>query len=263
MTSRKQNTDNLHGLEHNAPAVEYLDTTAAYDRWAEVYDTDGNFLQALDSMEMKTLLPQLLSFLPINHSPRIVDLGCGTGRNTSALLRIPDSTVIGLDASSKMLNVARKRLEEVQNSTTISQLRLEVYDLLKQSSPPNIAHESDAIISTLVLEHVPLEPFFFAVSRMLKQNGVLLLTNMHFDMGVISQAGFIDPRTKVKIRPQSYAHEIKAVTREAKKHGFELLGSVTEKTISADLAAQLGPRAKKWIGVTVWFGVMLRKTVPV
>ena len=59
-----------------------------YNRWANVYDTDGNILQAID----ETLLPALLSLAHNSLSTStsqpiiIIELGCGTGRNTVKLL---------------------------------------------------------------------------------------------------------------------------------------------------------------------------------
>ncbi|KAL8954234.1 MAG: hypothetical protein Q9183_007251, partial [Haloplaca sp. 2 TL-2023] len=53
-----------------------------YNQWASTYDTDGNFLQALDSMMMQHLLQDFKATLPPLSKQRLIDLGCGTGRNT-------------------------------------------------------------------------------------------------------------------------------------------------------------------------------------
>lgn len=236
--------------ETDPPAVRYLDTTAAYDLWAEVYDTDGNFLQALDSIEMKLMLPNLLAHISAPQPWTLVDLGCGTGRNTAALLAVPDARVVGLDASPNMLQIARSRLES-------ERLILEVFDLL--TSPPPVL-QADAVISTLVLEHVPIAIFFQAAAAVLRVGGKLLVTNMHAQMGGISQAGFVDPKTGDKIRPKSYAHQLGDVVAGAKECGLEVIGEPLERSIDAAMSEKLGPRAKKWIGVTVWFGVMFSKS---
>lgn len=244
------------------PAVRYLSTAQAYDLWAAVYDTDGNFLQALDTIEMKTLMPRLLALLENDalRFPRpwkLVDLGCGTGRNTAALLEVEAaSSIIGLDVSPGMLEVARSRLQRFGAQEKLS---LEVFDMLQAASPPESAVGADAVVSTLVLEHIPADVFFGLVAMILKPGGILLLTNMHSEMGGISQAGFIDPTTGDKIRPTSYAHTVEEVEVEALKNGLELLEKIEERAIDTSMVPLLGERSQKWIGVTVWFGGILRK----
>ena len=242
--------------------VRFLDPTTAYDLWSEVYDTDGNFLQALDTIEMQTLLPKMLS--QMYSSRKIVDLGCGTGRNTTRLLDLPNFTVIGLDASPKMLDMAKSRIDEyMAHASTASDapqgVRLELYDFLRSDCIPSCAVNADALISTLVLEHVPLSIFFEKTSEMLKPNGLALITNMHSDMAAIGQAGFVDPKTGEKVQTQSFAYHVDDVVGEAQKQGFEAVGEIRERAVDEKMSEVLGVRARKWIGVTVWFGVCFRK----
>ncbi|KEF51332.1 uncharacterized protein A1O9_12682 [Exophiala aquamarina CBS 119918] len=241
------------------PSIRYLQTAEAYDLWANVYDTDGNFLQALDTLQMKSLLPRMLALLESIQAPqpwKLVDLGCGTGRNTAALLEVGDCEVVGLDVSSGMLEVARRRLKD---GLAYGRLQLQVLDLIEQSVPPHLKQWADAIVSTLVIEHIPADLFFRQISDMLKPGGLILLTNMHSEMGRTSQAGFVDPRTGEKIRPASYAHTIQDVKAEAAKHGLEVIEKIQEVRVEPNMVSQLGERSVKWIGVKVWFGGILRK----
>ncbi|KAK0514424.1 hypothetical protein JMJ35_003041 [Cladonia borealis] len=244
--------------------TRYLDPTAAYDLWSAVYDTDGNILQALDTIEMRSLLPDLLSRLPHHQAWKIVDLGCGTGRNSVQLLEVPEATIICLDASPKMLEIAIKRLAERMTaldcaSTKAKAFQAIVYDMLSSSPLPPSALDADALISTLVLEHIPLVEFFRTLSQILKPGGFALVTNMHSEMGAISQAGFVDPETGEKVRPKSYGHRLEDVIAEAERQEFQVVGAVDERVMDEEMAERLGERAKKWIGVTVWFGVCFRK----
>ena len=244
--------------------TRYLDPTAAYDLWSAVYDTDGNILQALDTIEMRSLLPDLLSRLPHHQARKIVDLGCGTGRNSMQLLDVPEATVICLDASPKMLEIARRRLDERMTalddaSTKAKAFQTIVYDMISSDPLPRSALEADALISTLVLEHIPLFEFFQTLSQILKPDGFALVTNMHSEMGAISQAGFLDPETGEKVRPKSYSHRLEEVIAEAARQDFQVVGNVDERVMEQKMAEMLGERAKKWIGVTVWFGVCFKK----
>jgi SAM-dependent methyltransferase len=243
----------------DSSSVRYLPTTSAYDLWASVYDTDGNFLQALDTIEMRRLLRLLVSEINAPTPWKIVDLGCGTGRNTSLLLTLPDTEVVALDASEGMLDVARRRLADLRSGEG-REVKFGTFDLINDE-PPALALQADAIVSTLVLEHIPADVYFSQVAKILKPGGVLLLTNMHSEMGSISQAGFVDPKTGEKVRPTSYAHTVEEVRLAAEKHGLEAVGNVAERAVDASMVEQLGERSRKWIGVTCWFGGLWRKKI--
>lgn len=246
------------------PPIRFMDPTTAYNLWSEVYDTDGNFLQALDTIEMQNLLPKTLSQISSPPPWKIVDLGCGTGRNTTQFLDIPGSSIVGLDASPKMLEIARSKVDghmaQISRASEAARgARLEFYNLLDSYHIPSCALNADALISTLVLEHVPLSIFFEKVSEILKPNGLALVTNMHSEMGAISQAGFVDPNTGEKVQTQSFVHYLDDVVAEAQKQGFEVVGEIQERAVDVEMSRVLGVRSRKWVGVTVWFGVCFRK----
>jgi SAM-dependent methyltransferase len=248
--------------------VTYLSTLEAYDKWASVYDTDGNVLQAIDDEEVMRMLPQVLSLLPsdLKRPPKILDLGCGTGRNTLKLLGIPGAEIYGLDLSPKMLNIAKDRCTSAWDALPAAQraasLHFHTHDVLdtNHTLPEFLPRAADVVISTLVVEHMPLENFFSEVNRLLAPGGVLLVTNMHSDMGAKSQAGFNDPATGEKIRPVSYNHSVEELVETGKAMGYELVGdSVTERGVDEEMATRLGPRAAKWIGVQMWMGGLFRR----
>ncbi|KAE8147716.1 S-adenosyl-L-methionine-dependent methyltransferase [Aspergillus avenaceus] len=249
--------------------VEYLETVEAYNRWAEVYDTDGNFLQALDSIEMQRLLPRLVAKVAESGPVRkLVDLGCGTGRNTRRLLEFApqDAQVVGVDASPGMLEVARATINKEMevDASGSERVLLDIYDLLQSPPvPPECSKEASGVISTLVLEHIPVAQFFEGVAALISSGGYFLLTNMHSDMGSISQAGFVDTATGTKIRPTSYSHTIEEVLKAAEEAGFDVVEldgeQVRERKVDETMVEQLGKRANKWVGVTVWFGICFRK----
>ena len=194
-------------------------------------------------------------------------MGCGTGRNTLSLLnQAPENAeIIGLDASRGMLDVARKTvqwaLEKEKNRSR--KLILEVYDILCSTlTPPACALSASGVMSTLVLEHIPVpETFFAAAAALLKPGGYFLVTNMHSDMGAVSQAGFVDAATGVKIRPTSYSHTVQDILDAAARVGFDVVGNggVKERRVHEGMLEALGERANKWIGVAVWFGVCFQK----
>jgi SAM-dependent methyltransferase len=248
-----------------------------YNRWANVYDTDGNILQAID----ETLLPALLS-IAHNHlstttsSPIIIiELGCGTGRNTVKLLdpalgganKVKD--IHALDFSPGMLEVAKKRCSDLllssNPSTTTSDLNFLEFNALNPSSAPAVKDlhgKAHLVLSTLVLEHLPIDIFFSTLASFLKPSGggYAVVTNMHAEMGRRGQAGFVDVETGIKVRGTSFNYEIEEVVEEGRKWGFELVGEMGERAVrEEDLeVGVLGERGRKWIGTKVWFGCVMR-----
>ncbi|KAI2001363.1 hypothetical protein LOZ52_006691 [Ophidiomyces ophidiicola] len=266
--------------------IQYLETISAYDQWAEVYDTDNNFLQRLDTLELQTLLPAFLSLVQEQQHEqeqqtptKIVDLGCGTGRNTLSLLRAtapapedpantPPTQILGLEPSTGMLAVARTKVEEyfTNGGAAAGDTRDRVffleYNIAPEggAEPPALAQGADGVVSTLVLEHVELAGFFGAVAAMLRAGGVALVTNLHAEMSAVSQAGFVQPATGVKIRPtRCYAYTVAQTLAAAAAAGLQPVAEVRETRVSEELAAVLGPRATKWIGVYVWYACCFRK----
>jgi SAM-dependent methyltransferase len=273
---------------------------------SQVYDTDGNILQAIDDHLISGLLDQSFSLLPSSQSSpssttpsqpeiAITELGCGTGRNTIKLLSphelkipLPENgarfnrrikNIFALDLSPGMLHLAKDRCETFINSTSTSNLNplpspniefLE-FDALNPSITviKKLEGEADMVLSTLVLEHLPLDIFFNTTKSFLRKNGkgLLVVTNMHPEMGRLSRAGFLDPVTGTKIQGTSFVHEIADVVAAGSNFGFEVVGTVVERGVSeSDVGCDddegerrlLGKRGRKWIGCKVWFGCVMR-----
>jgi SAM-dependent methyltransferase len=255
--------------------VQHLPTQDAYDSWASVYDTDGNMLQAIDDAELSVFLPKFLvsveSSFP-NEDIQLLDLGCGTGRNTAKLLSypwIPDSdrtiNVTALDFSAGMLDVAREKLALLEKERV--RLRISQADCFptvgdKKASPLPAAGNLtavDGLISTLVLEHVPLEDYFATVAILVKKGGFALVTNMHSEMGKVSQAGFVNAEG-MKVRGTSFAHAPSETVEVATKAGFEIMSLKERMMRREDVdSGRVGERGLKWVGIHVWYGVLLKR----
>jgi predicted TPR repeat methyltransferase len=214
---------------------------------------------------------------------KLVDMGCGTGRNTLQLLDTvcrdaPESNIqiIGVDASNGMLDIARQRTNTFLTPPNI-QVKLAPLDLLADIDSPSNAQtrdlirDADGMISTLVLEHIPIDTFFGTAASILRSGAYFLVSNMHADMGKRSQAGFVDSATGKKVRPsRSYAHELEQILAEAERCGFEVVQlptakaagteGVIEREVTPDMVERLGPRSRKYLGVcSVWLGVCFRR----
>lgn len=238
-----------------------IPTTAFYDAWAATYDTDGNVLQRLDSAAFEYITPLLFSVL---HKPiRLLDLGCGTGRNTSKLRgMLPSgSTLYAVDGSEGMLAQARASMPAEPTSRV--EVKWGSLDFTRQQADLDAFIGSapvDAVISTLVLEHVMLDPFFAVIARSLKVGGWAWVTGMHPDMGQ-SRAGFRRD-DGVKVHGISYMHGSEETIVAAKEAGLKLVGNVEERGVDDEFAVEeLGERAKKWVGKRLHVGMLFERVL--
>src|SRR5262245_54324212 len=74
---------------------------AGYDRWAAVYDHDGNPLQALEEPIFREAIGDAMGL-------DVLDLGCGTGRHALWLAN-SGAKVTAVDFSEGMLDRARRK----------------------------------------------------------------------------------------------------------------------------------------------------------
>ena len=155
-----------------------------------------------------------------------------------------------MDVSERMMSKAKARIAaEPQRDVKITWV---LHNIDADSLIPQEARGVDAIVCTLVLEHLRLDVFFGAVKEALKKDGWMYLTNMHPEQGLSSRAGFVvkEGGQEVKIQGVSYNHSIESILQAAGEVGLRLLGEVEERGVDdAEHAQQLGKRADKWIGV--------------
>ncbi len=223
----------------------------------------GITIQTLNNDELVTFLPEFLSLLGAqqpsastsDHQLRIVDFGCGTGRNTFKLLGVSHVTIVGLDASPRMLDIARVRYAQIPDEQKNVQVVLEVYDALAAAEAPACARKANGVISTCVMQHLPLEAFFDSVKAMVLPGGYVLITDSHPDLNNLVQIKYTDPQTGEKLWGTSYVHEIATTIETAARWGFDLVGSVRERNGSENM---VGALAGNWAAVS-WYGMVLRR----
>ncbi|KAI9812892.1 MAG: hypothetical protein M1827_004410 [Pycnora praestabilis] len=208
-------------------------------------------LIALDTKCLLTLLPHFTSLItssdPLFHTLKLSDLGCGTGRNTFALLPLipPSTSVISADASPRMLEIAAAKANTRPSSSTPAtrdgmpprpNMKLVLYNILGGLALPTEIANADGLICTLVLERLPLRAFFLTFTN--------ISPTFTPDLAVRTQAGFTGSTTGKKIRPMNWRHEISDVLSEAGKLGSKVVGDVWEREIS-NVDEGLGERATK------------------
>ena len=214
---------------------------AGYDRWAEVYDHDGNPLVALEEPEVDAALGDV-------RGRTLLDLGCGTGRH-ALRLAAAGARVTALDFSAGMLAAARAK-PGADGVTFVE------HDL---HTPLPFADASfERVVSGLVLEHVgELPPFFAEIARMLTPGGRAVVSGMHpacFLRG--TWAHFVDPTSGEAVHPGSVAHGLGDFVMAALRAGL-LLDDVIERAPDEAFARRV-PRAAKSVGFPLLVVLALR-----
>ena len=204
-------------------------TRQGYDRWSEVYDTDGNPLVALEEPEVIRMTGEVRGLA-------IADVGTGTGRHA---LRFASAgaRVVGLDFSLGMMERARAK----PNAERVGFICADCLHL------PLPDASFDRVISGLVAEHVPaLEPYLTELGRICRRGGFVIVTTLHPAMNLEGvRARFNDPVTGTKVYPAGREYRISNFVMAAKGSGL-VFDEMVERAMTEEIAARL-PRAGRYL----------------
>jgi len=135
----------------------------AYEVWSASYDSDRNLTRDLDQEITRSALQG-------GHWHSILELGCGTGKNTALLSELGDQ-VQALDFSAAMIQQARQKRAFHNVTFTLTDIT-EAWPVADASI--------DLVCCNLVLEHISdLRPVFAEASRVLSAGGQFLVSELH------------------------------------------------------------------------------------
>jgi malonyl-CoA O-methyltransferase len=135
----------------------------AYNHWSATYDTDSNRTRDLDQVITRDTLGG-------SRWESIIEIGCGTGKNTALLTKIGHK-VRAIDFSEGMLDKARRKLR----SDNLIFLTADI------TRPWPLADRSaDLVVCNLVLEHIEDLSFVFSEAfRSLVEGGCFFVCELH------------------------------------------------------------------------------------
>lgn len=182
----------------------------AYTTWSSTYDDDRNLTRDLDAEVTQQTLGNL-------RCKSILEIGCGTGKNTALLTRIGEQ-VLALDFSEAMIEKARQKLS-ARNVTFLVADAGRPWPCRDQSV--------DFISCNLVLEHISDLAFIFAeAARVLITGGQLFISELHpFRQYLGTKARFDRDQTTNTI--EAFVHNVTDFTDAAKQNKL-LLESIKE-----------------------------------
>jgi malonyl-CoA O-methyltransferase len=135
----------------------------AYQDWAATYDQDRNFTRDLDQQVMLRLFEN-------QRFKSILEIGCGTGKNTRLLAAIAGE-VLALDFSEAMIEQARQKL-------SFDNVTFRVADITQPW--PVEACSIDLVTCNLVLEHIENLGFILSeAARVLAHGGRIFISELH------------------------------------------------------------------------------------
>lgn len=177
----------------------------AYNIWSDQYDTNENKTRDLDK---KSTIETLSKFDFSN----VVELGCGTGKNTKWLLERA-TQVIGLDFSQEMLDKAKEKISD-------DKVTFKKADLRRNWEIDNAF--ADLITCSLTLEHIKdLNHIFNQTRQKLKTGGLFFISELHpFKQYSGSKAKYETENGTQEL--EVYIHHISEYLNDANNNGFKL-----------------------------------------
>lgn len=135
----------------------------AYNQWSAIYDSNENKTRDLEAFALRKLLSDL-------NCANILEIGCGTGKNTEWLISRCEM-LVAVDFSEKMLQKAKEK-------STLQQVNFIQADITKNWSFINQTFH--LITASLVLEHIEnLQHIFQQAYEKLEPNGFFYIGELH------------------------------------------------------------------------------------
>ena len=140
-----------------------MNVQQAYNEWAESYDTVQNKTRDL---EAKALRESIAFSEPLD----ILEIGCGTGKNTEWLLK-GAKHLFAADFSAEMLSKAKEKIKA-------ETVEFRQFDLREDWAFSE--NHFDLITCSLALEHIENIDFVFRQAfRVLRKNGLFYIGELH------------------------------------------------------------------------------------
>lgn len=182
-----------------------MSTQKLYDQWSATYDSVENKTRDLEKLACESVLSRILF-------RRVLELGGGTGKNTSWLADRAEY-VLSVDFSEEMQTVAKAKVRNDNVDFRLADIR-KSWDLG--------AFEPDLVTCSLILEHVQdLSTVFDQAAVALPPRGHFYICELHpFKQYEGSKARFeTDDGVQVT---ECFQHHVTDYTNAAMANGFAL-----------------------------------------
>ena len=183
-----------------------MNVRQAYDVWANDYDTVENKTRDLEAKALR-------QSVSIFENSDVLEIGCGTGKNTEWLVS-KAKRLVAADFSAEMIAKAKAKI--AANNVEFRQFDLrDEWDFSE--------NEFDLITCSLALEHIENIDFVFGqANRVLRPGGLFYIGELHpFKQYQGSKARF-DTESGV-FELECFVHHVSEIYAAAKVNNFELV----------------------------------------
>jgi len=178
-----------------------METKEAYNHWANTYDAVENRTRDLEGIVARKILRN-------KKFDKILEIGCGTGKNTQWLAK-KSRKLTAVDFSEKMMAIAKQK-------NKLSHVYFQQADITK----PWSFKKADLITCSLVLEHIKNISFIFKQAfKTLRHEGLFYICELHpFRQLQGSRAKFETDEGLVNL--EYFIHHLSEFFQRAKKSGL-------------------------------------------
>ena len=183
-----------------------MDTRVLYNQWSSTYDEVENKTRDLEKLAGQEVLSSLMF-------DNILELGCGTGKNTEWLSQRAKQH-LAVDLSEEMMTKAKEKIKA-------DHVLFQQVDITK---PWDFVNEKpDLVTCSLILEHIEDLHFIFQhASRVLMEGGHFYICELHpFKQYTGSKARF-ETAEGLQVL-ECFVHHVSDYFEAAVQHGFSCI----------------------------------------
>jgi ubiquinone/menaquinone biosynthesis C-methylase UbiE len=183
-----------------------MNNQEAYNAWSKSYDSVKNNTRDVEAKALRETL-SAKSF------ENVLEIGCGTGKNTMWLLT-KAKNVVGADFSNEMLAKAKSKI----NADNVEFVQTDVREKW------NFANDTfDLITCSLILEHIENIDFVFSqANAKLKHGGLFYIGELHpFKQYNGTKARFETDTGRFEL--ECFTHHVSDYFDAARNNGFDCI----------------------------------------
>ena len=183
-----------------------MNVKEAYQEWSEQYDTNENKTRDLEAVALRSVLSSI-------HFDKVLEFGCGTGKNT-VWFEQNAKEILSADFSEAMIAKAAEKINSPKVQFTVADIN-EPWDFSKE--------KYDLVSFSLVLEHIQnIEAVFNKINQVTESGAFVYIGELHpFKQYAGSKARYTTPEGEQIVT--CYTHNVSDFITAANKYNFSLM----------------------------------------